>query len=98
MVKSCTNEFSPDSLMAWVEEVKTSKVNSSAMVQVINHLLVQPHTSAQLVKKIRIYSSSHISHCLRRLRRAGLIDAVWDFKQVCLVYYNLKLERLQGLF
>jgi hypothetical protein len=29
---------------------------------------------------------------LRKLKKAGLIGAVWDFQKVGLVYYNLKLE------
>jgi DNA-binding HxlR family transcriptional regulator len=74
------------------ETAKARKVKSSAITLVIKHLLVQPHTSASLVQKIGIYSSSHISHCLRKLKKAGLIGAVWDFQKVGLVYYNLKLE------
>lgn len=69
------------------------KVRSSCMALVIKHLLEKPHTCASLVQKIGVYGSSHINNCLRRLRKAGLIDAVWDFKQVCLVYYNLKLGK-----
>lgn len=72
---------------------KDDVVKSSAMSQVINHLLVKPHSCAELVKKIGIYSSSHISRCLRKLKKDGLIDAVWDHKLVCLVYYNLKLKK-----
>ena len=75
------------------ETAKNHKVKSSAMTLVVNHLLVQPHTCASLVQKIGKYSSSHISHCLRKLKKAGLIGAVWDFQKVALVYYNLKLEK-----
>ncbi len=98
MVKNCSNELGPSNLIKLAEELKGGKANSSAMVQVINHLLIQPHTTASLVKKIGVYSSAYISSCLRRLRKAGLIDSVWDHKLLCLVYYNLKLERLRGLF
>ena len=64
------------------------------MTLVIKHLLLQPYTSAALVKKIGKYSPSHINNCLRKLRKIGLIGAVWDFRQVCLVYYNIKLEKV----
>lgn len=72
-------------------ELTESKAKSSAMTLVIKHLSLQPHTCAALVKKIGIYSSSHISHCLRKLKKEGRIGAVWDFQQVALVYYNIKL-------
>ncbi len=72
---------------------KKEKGKAKAMTLVISHLLVQPHTSASLVQKIGVYGSSHISSCLRKLRKAGLIGAIWDSQQLCLVYYNLKLEK-----
>ncbi len=100
MIDFCTNnEAHPGDLVERnkinkdsKETAKARKVKSSAMTLVIKHLLVQPHTCASLVQKIGTYSSSHISHCLRKLKKAGLIGAVWDFQKVGLVYYNLKLE------
>jgi DNA-binding HxlR family transcriptional regulator len=101
MIEFCTNnEPNPGDLVKLdkinkdsKETAKARKVKPSAMTLVIKHLLVQPHTSASLVQKIGTYSSSHISHCLRKLKKAGLIGAVWDFQKVALVYYNLKLEK-----
>ncbi len=74
--------------------IQKGTAKPSAMTLIIKHLLVRPHTSASLVQKIGVYSSSHISSCLRKLKKAGLIDAVWDFKQVSFVYYNLNLEKV----
>jgi hypothetical protein len=100
MIEFCTNnEPNPGDLVELnqinkdsKEATKERKAKPSAMTLVINHLLVQPYTCASLVQKIGTYSSSHISHCLRKLKKAGLIGAVWDFQKVGLVYYNLKLE------
>ncbi len=72
--------------------VNAGSVKSSAMTLVIKHLLVQPHTCASLVKTIGTYSASHISYCLTKLKKAGLIGAEWHVRKVCLVYYNIKLE------
>jgi hypothetical protein len=72
---------------------RKKKGKAKAMTLVISHLLVQPQTSASLVQKIGVYGSSHISSCLRKLKKAGLIGAIWDSQQLCLIYYNLKLEK-----
>jgi hypothetical protein len=45
-------------------QVGTKKKKNKAMSLVIAHLLVRPYTSALLVQKIGIYSSSHINSCL----------------------------------
>jgi hypothetical protein len=74
-------------------QVGTKKKKNKAMSLVIAHLLVRPYTSALLVQKIGIYSSSHINSCLQKLKKAGLIGAIWDSRQVCMVYYNLKLTK-----
>ncbi|HEY9608950.1 hypothetical protein [Allocoleopsis sp.] len=97
MIKTDSSANETDHLAQTVDlidsnaEVTETKVKCSAMTLVIKHLSVQPHTCSALVQKIGIYSSSHISRCLRKLKKAGLIGAVWDFQQVALVYYNLKL-------
>ena len=78
------------------EGINPSSVKSSAMSLVIKHLLVQPHTCNSLVKKIGTYSTSYISHCLTRLKKAGLIGAVWDSRKVSLIYYNIKLEKVNS--
>lgn len=79
-------------ISATITQKKSGWVNSPCMALIAKHLLSRPYTCAELVQKIGIYSSSHVSHCLRRLKKAELIGSVWDEKQVCLVYYNLKLD------
>jgi len=74
------------------KEIKAGSVKPTAMTLVINHLLVQPHTSASLVEKIGVYSASQINRCLGKLKKAGLIGAVKDFKKSTLVYYNIGLD------
>jgi predicted transcriptional regulator len=76
--------------------IQDGTVKPSAMALVIKYLLVRPHTSTSLVQKIGVYSQSHINYCLRKLRKAELIDAVWNSKQVSLVYYNLNLEKVDS--
>jgi hypothetical protein len=49
------------------------------------------YTSALLVKEIKLYSASNVSHCLKRLRNAGMIGADWDSRKASFVYYNIKL-------
>lgn len=74
-----------------VEEMtKTRSVDSTAMTLVLKHLSMRPHTCSSLVKTIGIYSSSHISRCLRKLEKARIVYAVWDSKLVSLVYYSSK--------
>lgn len=75
------------------EGINPSSVKSSAMTLVIKHLLVKPHTCASLVQEIGTYSASHISQCLTKLKKAGLIGATWHARKVCLVYYNIKLDQ-----
>ena len=75
------------------EGINARSVKSSAMTLVIKHLLVKPHTCASLVQEIGTYSASHISQCLTKLKKAGLIGATWHSRKVCLVYYNIKLDR-----
>lgn len=77
--------------------IKDSSVKSSAMTVVIKQLLVQPHTCASLVQTLGKYSASHISSCLMKLKKAGLIGASWHCRKVCLVYYNVKLEEADSL-
>ncbi|HEY9633659.1 MAG TPA: hypothetical protein V6D14_09655 [Coleofasciculaceae cyanobacterium] len=96
MVSSYTNDkLRCDPLKALAVGIQEGTVKPSAMTLVIKYLLVRPHTSASLVQKIGTYSSSHINNCLRKLRKAELIGAVWDLKQVSLVYYNLNLEKVE---
>lgn len=96
MVSSYTNDkLRCDPLKALAVGIQGGTVKPSAMTLVIKYLLVRPHTSASLVQKIGTYSSSHINNCLRKLRKAELIGAVWDLKQVSLVYYNLNLEKVE---
>ena len=49
------------------------------------------YTSALLVIELKVYSSSNVSHCLKRLRNAGMIGADWDSRKASFVYYNIKL-------
>jgi hypothetical protein len=49
------------------------------------------YTSALLVKEIKLYSASNVSHCLKKLRNAGMIGADWDSRKASFVYYNIKL-------
>ncbi len=89
------NESSSKDFIELAKGIKEGSASSKAIILVIEHLLVRPYTCASLVRKIGVYSSSHISSCLRKLRKAGLIDAVWDYKQVSLVYYNVNLEKIE---
>jgi hypothetical protein len=98
MVQSRTNDkLRSDRSHKSKLRIQEGTVKPSAMALVIKYLLLQPHTSASLVQKIRVYSPSHINSCLRKLRKAKLIDAVWNSKQVSLVYYNLNLEKVESL-
>ncbi|MBO3458624.1 winged helix DNA-binding protein [Aetokthonos hydrillicola] len=73
------------------EKLKIDKSRSSCLKLVSQRLRSKPYTCALLVKEINTYSSSHISYCLRKLKKAGLIDAKWDKRNLCFVYYNIQL-------
>ena len=49
------------------------------------------YTSALLIKEIKLYSASYVSHCLKKLRDAGMIGADWNSRKASFVYYNIKL-------
>lgn len=76
------------------QEIKAGSVKPKAMTQVINHLLIQPQTSASLTQKIGIYSASQINRCLRQLKKAGLIGIFKDPKRNTIFYYNIGLDRV----
>jgi predicted transcriptional regulator len=73
--------------------VKSKRVRTqpTCMETVIKCLRRQRYTSALLVKEINLYSSSTVNSCLKKLRNAGLIGAVWDNRTASFVYYNIKL-------
>jgi hypothetical protein len=77
------------------KEIKVGSVKPKAMTQVINQLLIQPHTSASLVQTIGVYSASYINHCLGQLKKAGLIGAVKDPKKHTIFYYNIGLDAVK---
>ena len=63
-------------------------------IEAVIECLRQPgckYTSASLVKEIKLYSASNVSHCLKRLRDAGMIGADWNSRKASFVYYNIKL-------
>ncbi len=70
---------------------KVARTQPTCMETVIKCLRRQRYTSALLVKEINLYSSSTVSSCLKKLKDAGLIGAVWDSRTVSFIYYNIKL-------
>ena len=74
-----------------VVKSKAARTQPTCMETVIKCLRRQRYTSALLVKEINLYSSSTVSRCLKKLRKAGLIGAVRDSRIASFVYYNIKL-------
>ncbi|MEI2578077.1 hypothetical protein V5G28_004535 [Scytonema sp. PRP1] len=70
---------------------RATRTHPTCMELVIKCLRRQRYTSALLVKEINLYSSSTVNSCLKKLRDAGLIGAVWDSRKASFVYYNIKL-------
>ena len=70
---------------------KTARTQPTCKETVIKCLRRQRYTSALLVKEINLYSSSTVSSCLKKLKDAGLIGAVWDSRTASFIYYNIKL-------
>ena len=70
--------------------VKTQIICMDAVIERIRRPGAR-YTSALLVIELKIYSSSNVSHCLKRLRNAGMIGADWDSRKASFVYYNIKL-------
>lgn len=76
-----------------IKEIEPSDTQT-AMDMVIKELLKRPHTAASLTQKIGIYSASHINHCLRDLKKAGLIDTLKKPYKYPRIYYNKNLDML----
>lgn len=70
---------------------KRDKTSPNCMELVIKHIRSKPYTSALLVKDINLYGSSAVNRCLKKLKEAGFIGAVWDHRKICFVYYNIKV-------
>jgi hypothetical protein len=72
-------------------KAESAKHQATCMELVREHIRRQRYSSASLVKKLNLYSSSHVNNCLKKLKDAGMIGAVWDSSKVSYVYYNIKL-------